>query len=103
MDTLTVSIPVPPLHTGMPVADYLREAPSLVSPWYRLAARCLGEAAEAVRRGHDSVTLTVTSGDLGTLADACRQLIGQAQTYPPAAPVLRAIADACEAALGEAA
>ena len=100
MDTLTVTLPVLELHEGMLASAFLREVPYLVRGCDRLdSIGCLREAAAAVARGRESVSLTVTTLGLAPLADACRSAL--AVTYPdqPAVPVLRAIAEACEAAL----
>jgi len=85
----------------MLAAGYLREAPYTTSDWD--AVRCLREAATAVARGRESVTLTTTRGALGPLAKACQQLAGA--TYPdnPARPVLLEIATAALVAAAKAA
>lgn len=98
MDTLTVNLPVLELHQGMLASGFLREVPYLVAMPDYDSACCLREAASAVARGRESVSLTVTTLGARGLARTCRAAIGD--TYPdnPAIPVLAAVAEACEAA-----
>ena len=98
MDTLTVTLPVLHLHEGMLASSFLREVPYLVRG-VGDETRCLNEAATAVARGRGSVSLTVTTLGLTPLARTCRVAIADTYRDNPAAPVLRAIAEACEAAL----
>lgn len=100
MDAITVTLPVLPLHERMLATCYLRETYYLVrGSRCGEETRCLNATASAVARGRESVSLTVTTLGLAPLARTCRAAI--ADTYPdqPAVPVLRAIAEACEAAL----
>lgn len=97
-DTLTVNLPVLPMHQSMLVACYLREAPYLVAMPDRDAVRCLTEAASAVARGREFVSLTTTRQALGPLASACRELAEKTYAENAARPVLLGIATAAEVA-----
>jgi hypothetical protein len=103
MDTLAVTLPVLGLHDSMLAGCFLREAPYLVRMGSYDAVRCLREAASAVERGREAVSLTTTSAALAPLHFSCVQLAGSTYRSNPAIPVLRAIAEACEIELGKAA
>ncbi len=101
MDTLTVALPVlEPLHERMLAGCFIRETYYLVrgARWGE-ETRCLNEAARAVERGREYVSLTVTTLGLASLAGACRAAITETYRDNEAVPVLRAIAEACELAL----
>lgn len=101
MDTLTVALPVlEPLHERMLAGCFIRETYYLVrGARYGEETRCLNEAATAVARGREYVSLTVTTLGLAPLAGACRAAIADTYCDNQAIPALRAIAEACEAAL----
>lgn len=99
MDTLTVALPVLEERDAHVATRYIEGSPYLVYHVGVEACRCLGEAARAVERGRETVSLTVTTLGLPSLSSACQALCGETYSDHPAVPILRAIAEACEAAL----